>query len=327
MNTNNSHPILQDHAVLVTRPLEEFINIIIEWLENLIPGGVIWGYQRVGKTRAIRYLMNNSLKIFGKQMPMALLSTWDPTFSALTENRFFGEVLRALGHAIPDSGTAAAKRQRIISLVVDKAQECNEHRFLLLIDEAQWLHTSQLNYLMDLHNQLAIQDIRLITILLGQPELMDRKQEIRNKKLRHLMGRFMTLTHQFEGVTGRSDFRTLLRSLDVLSEYPEGSEQSFTEYFIPLAFQSGWRLEAHSDQIWDVFEEVCRHRNVSYCKEWPMQGLIALLRYLLISLSEKDDTDLVLERADIEIGLDRVAIDQLVDHAHTLLDTSLPSAA
>ena len=324
MNTSNTHPLLKDHAVLVTRALEEFVNIINEWMENLIPGGMIWGYQRVGKTRAVRYLMKNCAQLFGRPIPMTLLSTWDPTFSALTENRFFGEVLRALGHAIPDSGTAASKRQRIISTIVDKCDECNEHRFLLFIDEAQWLHISQMNYMMDLHNQLAIQDIRLITILLGQPELMQRKNSIRTKKLRHLLGRFMALTHRFEGITGRSDFRILLHSLDVLSEYPEGSNISATESFIPLAYKQGWRLEAHTDQIWDVFEAACREHNVSYCKEWPMQGLIALLRHLLISLSEKDAPDLELDRADIEIGLDRFAIDQLVDHARTMIDPSMP---
>ena len=134
----------------------------------------------------------------------------------------------------------------------------------------------------------------------------------------------MALTHQFEGVTGRRDFRTHLRSLDVLSEYPEGSKKSATEFFIPQAYAQGWRLEEHSDQVWDVFEQACRERNVSFCKEWPMQGLIALLRHLLITLSEKDAPDLVLDRIDIEIGLDRVAIDQLVDHAHTVTDPSKP---
>jgi len=60
MNKSSTHPLLKDNAVLATRPLEVFINTINEWLENLIPGGVVWGYQRVGKTRAVRYLMNNA---------------------------------------------------------------------------------------------------------------------------------------------------------------------------------------------------------------------------------------------------------------------------
>jgi len=177
---------------------------------------------------------------------------------------------------------------------------------------------------MDIHNQLAIQDIRLITILIGQPELMERKQAIRNGKLRHLLARFMTLTHQFEGIVGRSDFRTLLRSLDTLSEYPEASGQSYTCHFVPVAFQSGWRLENQCDLIWDSFESACRERNITYCKEWPMQGHIALLRYIMISLSAKDSHDLILEHADIDTALDRVAMDQLTDHAHTVSETAKP---
>lgn len=318
MLIDRSHPILRDSAIVATRPLEEFINTINEWMENLIPGGVIWGYQRVGKTRAIRYLMQNADTLFENPVPITLFSMWDPSYSSLTENRFFGELLRSLGHALPDSGTAQAKRQRVVSFIVDRANEMTEHRYLLFIDEAQWLHRTQLNYLMDIHNQLAIHDIRLITILVGQPELMEQKQSIRDRGLRHLMARFMTLTFHFEGVKDQNDYRTFLKSIDNLTEFPANSGQSYTENFVPLAFMAGWRLEPHADFIWDIFENETRKRHMTHCEEWPMQGLTALTRYVLISLSQKDDHDLSLEQTDVEEALDRVAIDQLADHAHTL---------
>lgn len=324
MTIEHSHPLLKDSAILPTRPLEEFVNTIGLWMENLIPGGIVWGYQRVGKTRGIRYVIKNTELLFGHPVPMTLISTWDPKYSSLTENRFFGELLRSLGHAIPDAGTAQAKRHRIVSFIAERTHEVNEHRFLLFFDEAQWLHNSQLNYLMDIHNQLALQDIRLITILVGQPELTERKQAVRDKQLRHLMGRFMTLTHQFQGCLGRSDFRILLKSIDSLTEYPENSGQCYTKNFVPEAFEAGWRLEDQCDLIWDIFEEACRLRNLTHCKEWPLQGLMALVRHILRTVSGKDSHDLILERSDVEFGLDSVAIAQLADHALAVSDTSSP---
>ena len=166
---------------------------------------------------------------------------------------------------------------------------------------------------MDLHNQLKIADIRLITILVGQPELLTMKNDLRSSRQKHLLGRFMTATHQFEGVIGKQDFRRMNRALDSGSEYPDGSGCSYTRYFIPKAFGSGWRLLKHSDSIWKVLIEACRSEGIRKFKELPMQPLTALLRWLLQSLAEIDDVNLDLHRPLIEEAVYRVAISQIED--------------
>ena len=312
----DAHPILRDAAILPTRPLEEFVNLLRLWLDNLLPGGVVWDHPRVGKTQAIRYVTGRAEALLGAPIPVTLHSSWDPTHTSLTENRFFGDLLRELGYPLLGTGTAAIKRQRVIDVMVERTRSAGEHRYLLFVDEAQWMATVQLRYLMDLHNQLKIADVRLITVLVGQPELCEMKTNLRGARQNHLLGRFMTAVHRYEGVTGRPDFARLCRALDDQSEFPIGSGVSFTRYFVPQAFDAGWRLEANATLVWETLEAVRLTESIPSCPELPMQALAALIRWLLQSLAAEDAATLELERAAIEEAIYRVALPQIADHAH-----------
>jgi len=216
----SQHPIMRDAAILPTRAIEEFVNAINDWLDYLLPGAIVWGNFRTGKTQAVRYFLANIGDLLGSKIPAILLSSWDAENQPVTENRFYQEMLYALGYKLPESGTGAIKRRRVIDFMVERVREHREHRFLLFVDEAQWLTRKQFRCLMDLHNQLRMADVRLIVILVGQPELLEIKEGLRSSRQGHLVGRFMTCTHRFDGVVDYADVERMLGSLDGGSEYP-----------------------------------------------------------------------------------------------------------
>lgn len=275
----------------------------------------MFGLPRIGKTQAIRYLMDNVAFLLGSPIPTTLISCWEYTASGTTENRFFSEMLHSLGYELSRSGTAALKRRRVIDCMVERAVEVHEHRYLILVDEAQWLSDAHYRFLMDLHNQLKMADIRLIVLLVGQPELQEIKENLRSARKRHLLGRFMTGSHRFTGVTGLSDFRRMLQALDEGSEYPEGSGVSFTKYFVPKAYDSGWRVARDAERIWSTLDKVCRRENIPKTEELPIQPLTACIRWLLKTLNEMDCSELELDDALIEEVIYRVALLQIEDHA------------
>lgn len=309
------HPLMKDNAILPTRALEEFVNAVRLWLDNLLPGAIIYGLPRIGKTQGIRYLMDNVSDLLGSSIPITLISCWEYTASGTTENRFFSEMLHALGYELVGSGTAAAKRRRVIDCMVERASDVHEHRYLILVDEAQWLSDAHYRFLMDLHNQLKMADIRLIVLLVGQPELQEIKENLRSARKRHLLGRFMTGSHRFNGVAGLPDFRRMLNALDQGSEYPIGSGITFTQYFVPKAFAAGWRLSEHADRIWSTLDTVCRRENIPKTDELPIQPLTACLRWLLKTLNDMDQKNLELNDALIEEAIYRVSLLQIEDHA------------
>ena len=309
------HPLMKDSAILPTRSLEEFVNRVRLWLDNLLPGSIVYGLPRVGKTQAIRYLMENVERLLGSPIPISLMSCWEYTYQGTTEHCFFTELLHVLGYELPKSGTAAIKRRRAIDFMIERAQEAREHRYLLLVDEAQWLSNAHYRFLMDLHNQLKIANIHLIVLLIGQPELVEIRDNFKSAKKRHLLGRFMTDMHRFSGLGGSLDLRRMLHALDVGSEYPVGSGVSFTKYFLPKAFAANWRFASHAERIWEALERICRRENIPTTKELPVQPITACIRWLVKTLSHMDDENLELDDRLIEEAIYRVALLQIQDYA------------
>ena len=236
-------------------------------------------------------------------------------------------MLTATGYALPDSGTAIRKRNRLIEFMVGHARAAKEHRYILFIDEAQWLADVQFHYLMDLHNQLKLRGVRLITVLMGQPELLSRREDFRSADKHHILGRFMAAVHHYTGVVDRADFHRILTALDEHSEYPEGSGISYTAYFVPEAFTTGWRMAAQTEIIWDTLQQVLRQEKVGVLKEVPMQAMMALVRMLLRVLGDLDEGQLTLSPRQVEDAIYRVAILQLQDHALRESAVKLPATA
>ena len=309
-----THPVFRDSFVLPSRPVEEFVNVLITWLENLLPGGVIWGFMRMGKTQAVRYVMRNIQVLVGARIPCYLMSAWDTTMQPATENRVFQELLYAVGYQMPETGKASIKRRRLIDFLIQQAKSVGEHRVLLFVDEAQWLNTRQFRVLMDIHNQLKLSDVRLVVILVGQPELVELKSSLRNAGQGHLLGRFMTGVHHFEGITSEADLTRLTWAMDAGSEYPADSGISFTQFFVPIAFEHGFRLEKSAHSIWSTIAALCDKQGFARIDELPMQGVIALLRTVLVQLSLNDGPKLKLSDDLIVDAFESVASHQIFDH-------------
>ena len=207
------------------------------------------------------------------------------------------------------------KRQRVIDLMVERARAADESRYLLFIDEAQWVPDVHLIFLMDLHNQLRLAgDVRLITILIGQPELLDRRRDLQTERKSHLLNRFMTSTYQYDGVKTLGNFGRLCEAFDARAPSDEPTSTAFTEDFLPQAYGAGWRLQDQAERIWGVVCAARRDAGLSTDGELPMQALIAMLRSLLQGLHDRDQAGLVLETNEIERVYYASAHQQVLNH-------------
>lgn len=310
----NLHPIFTDQMVLPTNELQKLTNEIDCWLNELNTGGCIYGNQRTGKTMAIRFLTLHLASLIKADIPTAMISMWETTKGAATENRFFMELLRVLGHEYPKTGTAADKRIRLINFIEDCVNRNEEHRFLLFVDEAQFLTDSQLKYLMDLHNQLKLIDIRLVTILVGQPELRHKRTHLLKSGKNHIVSRFYCNEFHFNGPSCEQDLKIILKYIDNNTEWPKLSGITYTQHFAPKAFENSWRLEHQSKSIWSQIESVIQERELKHAGELPMQAVVALIRNLLRYAQEKDAKDFCLTDKLIRQRIKKVAISNIENH-------------
>lgn len=158
-----SHPIDTTRYLLPTPSIDKLYKAVLQWIENRVPGGIIYGKPRFGKTRAIQYLTRLLTHKFGANLPIMILLCRD--YRIPSETTFFEDLLRTAGHTLYRSGKAAAKRDRLIEYLTEKVEFSSQNRLILFIDEAQKLHEHHYKWLIDLHNELDARDVAMIVLL------------------------------------------------------------------------------------------------------------------------------------------------------------------
>jgi len=295
------HPVMRSFRV-ASKPIEEMLNTIVQWVDLQHPGGMIYGQQRLGKTEAIRHIMPLLKDSLESNVPVYLMSCSGEKIPH--QNTFYEDLLRATDHSLARSGTAQQKRVRLVERLACDAANADESRVILFIDDAQWLHEQSYRWLMDLHNQLNLRDVHLITILVGQPELLDQRNAYRASRQLQVVARFMARAHVFRGLESAADLEVVLRQLDEREEYPEGSGWTYARYFVPQAYAAGWRLAHQATLVWQVLQEAYPWDLSRTRKHMlPMAAFSKLCAFLLYELHDHDSPELQLPEQLIREGI------------------------
>lgn len=124
----------------------------------------------MGKTHAIDYVALH----LGRQRPDILVLRMSCEHHRSDfEGPFFSTLLAAAGVREPQAKTIADKRFALTRRLSEQLQLRSGHIVVLLCDEAQRMSRHALEWLRDVHDQLAHHGFRLITFLVGQPQLME----------------------------------------------------------------------------------------------------------------------------------------------------------
>lgn len=157
-------------------------------------------------------------------------------------------------------------------------------------DEAQKLQVIEYEWLRDLHDGLELKGIRMITILVGQPQLLDQKSALRKSQNTQIVLRFMVTEMRFGGLTSPEDLATCLAAYDE-SCYPAGSAWPFSRFFYPQAYAAGLRLEAQAVPLWRAFERAHRSAGLANHIEIPMAYFSRAVEHALSEHSKADNTE------------------------------------
>lgn len=277
--SNGTHPIETRRYLLGTTEIDKMAQVVTQWIDNRSPGGVIYGKPRLGKSRAIKYLMQVLPAEFDIPMPVFLLNCRQ--YKVPNENVFFEDVLKDVGHAIPFSGKPNIKRDRLFKFLLERTEASGQNRIILFIDDAQRLFELHYGWLMDIHNELDRADISMTVLLIGQEELLHQKTAFIQSKKAQIVGRFMVHEYRFSGLKKIDDIQSCLACYDNDSIYPADSGWSFTRYFMPDAFDDGFRLEACSSDLYDSFKELRQENGLLKSFEIPMQYFTLAVEYSL----------------------------------------------
>jgi hypothetical protein len=201
--SKNTHPIETGRYLLPTNEIVRMYDKISQWIINRSPGGMIYGRPRLGKSRAITYLTYQLPNEFGDNLPIFIIKCRQ--YKQPSENSFFEDLLKDVGHALPFNGKANIKRDRLFRYLLEKAERSAQKRIILFINDAQRLFELQYGWLMDIYNELDSAGISMTVILVGQEELVHQRSAFIQAKKAQIIGRFMVHEYKFKGVTDIKD--------------------------------------------------------------------------------------------------------------------------
>lgn len=274
----HSHPVETGRYLLATNEIDRLYQKVSQCITNRSPGAIIYGRPRLGKTRALNYLLLILPESFEK-IPIYFITS--RRYKNPNENIFFEDLLKDIGHGIPYAGKANVKRERLLKYLVEKTNTTGLNRLIFLIDDAQHLHGIHYEWLMDLDNELDRHGISLTVFLFGQKELEDQRSVFLATGKQQIIGRFMVQQFQFSGIKTLEDLKECLISYDEHSEHPAGTDVSFTHYYFPHVFMQGFRLADYAETLFHLFENIRKEAGLRGKMEIPMQYLTLSVEYVL----------------------------------------------
>ena len=244
-----SHPMSRRNYRVATAAIQEFVDLVDHCVRVMIPGALVHARPRMGKTHAVEYIC---LHLARNRPDLLVLRLSCEHHRSAHEGPFFSGLLAAVGVRDPQPVSNAQKRFALMRRLHEQLLMRRGHVVLLLCDEAQRLSKHALEWLRDVHDQLAQQGYRMITFLVGQPQLLEHKAQYQLSGDEQIVARFMIEQLHFRGVTDAADAATCLSSYDH-SRYPEQSGPTFVEFFFPVAWAAGLRLEQSAPALWNAF--------------------------------------------------------------------------
>ena len=278
------HPLERNTAILPTPALNLCVSEIKSWVENYVPGGILYGTQRVGKTFASKFIEKRVVELFGEQIPAFFHCCSDPKNP--TELDLFSGLLHTTGFTLDAPTRTNRARLSIVNHFECISLDSKDNRIILLLDDAQWIVRSEYHWLMWLHNELDKRGIFLIVALVGQPELLTKADLL--LEFPEITARFMAEVVEVKGICDRSELEFIFEALDTKSEFPVGSGISYTAAYVPKGHNKGFRLASHSDRIFDLFKREAADHKVKKFDQLTMQTVKRLTVTLLRQLSALD---------------------------------------
>ncbi|UUZ76051.1 hypothetical protein LP414_32325 [Polaromonas sp. P1(28)-13] len=132
-------------------------------------------------------------------------------------------------------------------------QASRQNLLVVFADEAQKLEIEEYEWLREVHDELERNGYRMVTFLIGQPQLKNVKSALKESRQTQIVGRFMIDDIEFHGVRTAEEAASCLLGYDTAC-YPN-EQWPFTRFFLPQAWSQGLRLVNEAAALWYEFDD------------------------------------------------------------------------
>lgn len=277
-----THPVECNKLLLLTPAINGLIKELKRWLRGRLPGGMVYGVPRVGKTWAIKYIKKLA-------MGYTCLSVTMRDLNSNTPKAFCQHFLKQLNMSVDPRDTTEALWTQLTTHLASEALHADKKGVLLLINDAQKMSDEKFRWLHDLHNALDDQNLYACFVLVGQEaQLVEWCNSFVASGMAEIVGRFMSMRFKMHGIRSQEELAFVMEGYDDKSEYPKGSGCPYARYYFPQKYDDGWRLQHEAPLLWQAFELVRQEERVAQKLEIPLHYIVHSINNGLIDHSRPD---------------------------------------
>lgn len=248
------HPVsLRDYKI-PTPPLQRAADEVIARVALRQACCPFVGVPRFGKTSAMSYIADELKSSFPKAYVLHLTLPSMTSQSASVFHDFMYELIGGYRDSARNGPRSALLRAA--RLIMTSAQSAKATQIVFVFDELQRLTVDQLTYLADLINEISLTNFRVTVVATGSLEMKSRAHALQTEGRVDLIGRFFADIQPFEGIETIDELREVMAAYDdpEIAEFPPNSGWSFSRFFLPTAWNSGWRLSDGAPALMDAFK-------------------------------------------------------------------------
>ena len=280
------HPLVRNKLRMITPPIKKVYSVVEQVIVHHDPGTCFAGAFRMGKSLGLESVRAECARTF-PDIPSHILIAKDHLDP--NEAEFYGDILEDYRHGGARSGRAGERKKKIFARWEAEARSKASDRYLLFVDEAENWKEQELIWLRDMTNVMEKRNVEIQTLMFGDTALLLRRAELLEQRRTDLIGRFLLSLHEFHGHQGPEDLTETFALLDNAEKYdfPSGSGIAMSQFFLPRAFQNGWRMASEAPTCWAEFVEVASRKG-SAAKNVGMQWVMRAIRNFLFAHVSKD---------------------------------------
>jgi len=279
-----AHPIFNNSEFFIETPMIGKLTTQIErWIWNGDTGGLVLGDNRIGKSRAIRYVMQGIKNRLGESIPAIYIST--PRRDTNTMAAVFKNLCFSLALECKSRPSADDMANLVYHRLADIAHKTSTRQVAMFVDEFQRLSCLQLEVFAEIYDQLSLVGVNICIIFVGNKQsaetLIENSLRTSNELVR---GRFFIQKLHYHGIRLKDELRSCLGQYDHL-KYPVENGDSYTGAFIK---EPKFLLSNTTDVFWDIY--IKQFKSPLGLSSWPMQYFTSAVRILLVDYAPRYGT-------------------------------------
>lgn len=290
------HPVVTKDYLIITPVITNVYSLIRERVFMRKTGTFMYATPRMGKTTCARAVE----KLLQHEFPKILIMRLIAEDSGRQEAALLINILQTGGiYVRPRISYVDAQRQ-LLTHIQNRLALLEGNQFVLLIDEMQHLEERELDRLAALHNKLEALNIRMTAVGFAQPEVLDIRSTLTASNKSYLIARFLCEPIPFMGCASIEDLEQILSDYDEMKYFPEDSDYSYTRFFLPAAFENGFRLRDYAKPIWKELKKATG----KYADSIPMEHLSRTVEFLLVALQKLDSDSFAIRQEHITAAVE-----------------------